>query len=146
MLGSLFDNGPPVRFEFWDSSSVGPNDSPGVVVFRSPNALRRLVWSPGELGMARAFITGELAIAGDVSGVLRVLHDHAISTRRLAPKGLIRAIAAAQHLGTLGRPLPPPLEETRLRGRRHSKARDAAAVTGHYDVGNGVYELVLVVF
>jgi cyclopropane-fatty-acyl-phospholipid synthase len=41
------------------------------------------------------------------------------------------------------RPLPPPDEEVRLRGRRHSKARDAAAISHHYDVSNTFYRLVL---
>ena len=41
------------------------------------------------------------------------------------------------------RPPPPPPEEARLRGRRHSKVRDAAAIAHHYDVSNRFYELVL---
>jgi cyclopropane-fatty-acyl-phospholipid synthase len=49
----------------------------------------------------------------------------------------------AKRLGVLGPPLPPPPEEARLRGRRHSKERDAAAVAHHYDVSNEFYRLVL---
>ncbi len=41
------------------------------------------------------------------------------------------------------RPLPPPPEEARLRGRRHSKARDASAIAHHYDVSNEFYRIVL---
>ena len=41
------------------------------------------------------------------------------------------------------RPLPPPPEEARLRGRRHSKDRDAAAIAHHYDVSNDFYRMVL---
>ena len=41
------------------------------------------------------------------------------------------------------KPLPPPPEEAHLRGRRHSKERDAAAIQHHYDVSNEFYELVL---
>ncbi len=41
------------------------------------------------------------------------------------------------------RRLPPPPEEARLRGRRHSPERDAAAIAHHYDVSNRFYELVL---
>ena len=45
--------------------------------------------------------------------------------------------------GVLGRPLPPPPEEARLHGGRHSVRRDAAAIEHHYDVGNDFYRLVL---
>src|SRR5207248_1354110 len=55
----------------------------------------------------------------------------------------VRALGAARHLGALGRPLPPPPEEARLHGRRHSRARDAAAIAHHYDVSNDFYRLVL---
>jgi cyclopropane-fatty-acyl-phospholipid synthase len=37
----------------------------------------------------------------------------------------------------------PPAEEVRLRGKRHSRARDAAAIAHHYDVSNEFYRLVL---
>src|ERR1019366_1439427 len=37
----------------------------------------------------------------------------------------------------------PPPEEARPRGWRHSKRRDAQAISHHYDVGNDFYRLVL---
>jgi cyclopropane-fatty-acyl-phospholipid synthase len=55
---------------------------------------------------------------------------------------VLRAATAAGGVRAL-RPLPPPPEEVRLRGRRHSRARDAAAVRHHYDVSNDFYRLVL---
>src|SRR2546423_4552296 len=57
-------------------------------------------------------------------------------------RGFPGALSAARRFGALGRPLPPPPEEARLSGRRHSKARDAAAVAHHYDVSNEFYRLV----
>jgi cyclopropane-fatty-acyl-phospholipid synthase len=51
---------------------------------------------------------------------------------------VLRLVGAAG----LRRPTPPP-EEARLHGRRHSKARDAAAIAHHYDVSNEFYRLVL---
>jgi cyclopropane-fatty-acyl-phospholipid synthase len=60
---------------------------------------------------------------------------------KLTPKQLV---AAAREIGVKNlRPLPPPPEEARLRGRRHSVARDRAAVSHHYDVSNEFYRLVL---
>ena len=51
----------PVRLQAWDGSVAGPEDGP-LVVLRSPDALRRLLWHPGELGAAQAYVTGELDV------------------------------------------------------------------------------------
>ena len=55
--------GLPVRLRAWDGSEAGPADAP-VVVLRSRRALRRLLWQPGELGLAQAYVTGELDVDG----------------------------------------------------------------------------------
>lgn len=52
--------------------------------------------------------------------------------------------AALRLLGPAGlRPLRPPAEEARLRGRRHGRERDASAIAHHYDVSNAFYRTVL---
>ena len=38
------------------------------MILRSPRALRRLLWSPGELGLAQAYVTGDLDVEGDLDG------------------------------------------------------------------------------
>ncbi|MBJ7352555.1 MAG: SAM-dependent methyltransferase, partial [Rhodococcus sp.] len=53
----------PVRLQAWDGSVAGDALAPKVMV-RSPSALRRLLWSPGELGAAQAYVTGELDVDG----------------------------------------------------------------------------------
>ncbi len=53
----------PVRLTAWDGSSAGPEDAPHVTL-RSPDAVRRMVWHPGELGAAQAYVTGELDVEG----------------------------------------------------------------------------------
>jgi cyclopropane-fatty-acyl-phospholipid synthase len=63
----------PIRLRAWDGSEVGPQGRP-VAVIRSPQALRRLFWRPGELGLARAYITGELDVEGDLTEGLRLVH------------------------------------------------------------------------
>jgi cyclopropane-fatty-acyl-phospholipid synthase len=138
----------PVRLQAWDGSVAGPEDAPLVVV-RSPQAVRRLVWAPGELGLARAYVAGELDAEGDLYASFAALS----STGRLAPgeapgPSLGERLALARTglaLGVVGREPPPPPEEVRLRryGRRHSRRRDAAAVSHHYDIGNDFYRLVL---
>jgi cyclopropane-fatty-acyl-phospholipid synthase len=134
----------PVRFEFWDGSGLGPSDGIGTLRIRSIDAVRRILWAPGELGVARAFVSGDLSVEGDLYALLRVLHD--ASPRQLHRVGL-RALptvaSAARRLGALGPPPPPPAEECRPTGRRHSPSRDAKVISHHYDVGNDFYRLVL---
>jgi cyclopropane-fatty-acyl-phospholipid synthase len=143
-LGTLFGRALPVRFVFWDGSATGPNPGPGTVTIRSPDVLRRLLWSPDELGIARAFVAGELDLEGDLYGALRALHNAAPRGVRLGPRSLLSAVGAAVRAGGLGPPIAPPGAEMRTgRARRHSKRRDAAAIDHHYNVGNDFYRLVL---
>jgi cyclopropane-fatty-acyl-phospholipid synthase len=134
---------PPIRIELWDGSAIGPLSSPGVLRVRSPMALRRLLWAPGELGLARAYVTGDLDLDGDIFESLEALRDAVTLDPSLAVKLAPRALTAARATGALGLPLPAPAEEARPRGRRHSPERDADSVRHHYDVGNDFYELVL---
>ncbi|MDF2825454.1 MAG: cyclopropane-fatty-acyl-phospholipid synthase, partial [Mycobacterium sp.] len=60
----------PVRLRTWDGTESGPRDAP-VVVLRNRRALRRLLWAPNELGLARAYVTGDLDVEGDLSEALR---------------------------------------------------------------------------
>ena len=108
------------------------------IVLRSPDALRRIATAPGELGFARAYVAGDLDIEGDVYEALALLERRRASPISSASSSRSRAI-----LGSL--PFAPCLlrPRRRLRGRRHSKARDAAAIAHHYDVSNRFYRLVL---
>jgi cyclopropane-fatty-acyl-phospholipid synthase len=129
----------PVRLEAWDGTAMGPEDAPARIVLRSRDALRRIVTAPGELGFARAYVAGDLDVEGDLFAALALRER--LPNVRLGGRQLLEAIRLLD-LGDL-KPLPPPLEEVRLRGRRHSKERDAAAIAAHYDVGNDFYALVL---
>ncbi|HXY43946.1 MAG TPA: cyclopropane-fatty-acyl-phospholipid synthase family protein [Acidimicrobiales bacterium] len=143
LMARLFPRGLPVRFVFWDGSSLGPKSGAGRVTLHSPNALRRLLWAPGELGVARAFVAGDLDAEGDAYEILRLLHQ-AANSELSGGFGLVAAaLRAAGRLRVLGPPPAPPAEESRLRGRQHSPRRDRQAVTHHYDVGNEFYQLVL---
>jgi cyclopropane-fatty-acyl-phospholipid synthase len=137
----------PIVIGFWDGSEIASTSSSARIAFRSPTALRRLLWSPGELGLARAYVAGELELDGDIYAALD-LHDALAGGRervenRLGLAGRLAVLRAAARVGALGRNPPPPPEEVHLRGRLHSKARDAAAVSHHYDISNEFYRLVL---
>jgi cyclopropane-fatty-acyl-phospholipid synthase len=138
----------PVRIRCWDGSTAGDPDTGATIVLRRPRALRRLLWAPGELGLVRAYVCGDLDVEGDIFAVLD-LPDVIARIARHQAVGLtggqrLRAVAMAGRLGVLGPPPRPPSEEVRhARGALHSKARDSASVSHHYDVGNDFYRLVL---
>jgi cyclopropane-fatty-acyl-phospholipid synthase len=140
LVDDVLGGGLPIAVEAYDGSRSGPVDAPATIVIRSPDALRRIVTAPGELGLARAYVSGDLELQGSIWALLE-LRDR-IPDVQLEPKMMLRLV---RELGGWRevRPLPPPDEEVRLRGRRHSKARDAAAISHHYDVSNAFYRLVL---
>ena len=130
----------PVRVAFWDGTQFGQGEH--TLAVRSPEAIKRLLWAPGELGLGRAYVCGEIDFDGDVVELLHALRPAGPRVRnplRLAPA----AVAVAAKLGVVGKPPEPPEEEVRPRGVLHSKERDAQAVSHHYDVGNDFYRLVL---
>ena len=132
----------PVRLEFWDGSALGPDDAKGTVRVKSPIALRRIMWAPNELGPGRAYVAGEVDVDGDFFALIELLKPAGLHLRSSAG-AIPAAVRAAMRLGLVGLPPTPPPEEASQRGRRHSKARDAEAISHHYDVGNEFYELVL---
>lgn len=141
---SILGPAPPVRFELWDQSVLGPDDAAVTLQVRSPDAIRRILWAPGELGIARAYVCGDLDFEeADVIEVLRVLRSLAPERSTVNRELLREAASAARQLGLIGRPLAPPPEEARPRGVMHSKRRDAQVVGHHYDVSNDFYRLVL---
>ncbi|HTW98289.1 MAG TPA: class I SAM-dependent methyltransferase [Acidimicrobiales bacterium] len=160
---------PPVAFRFWDGSVLGAAQAPATIVVRSPLALRYLLWAPGELGLGRAYVSGELDLEGDVYAALSLRErlgapprEHPVGAVDPARDGAepascrdgdprlrvgitdrLRLLGAARRIGALGLPPPAPPEEARLSGRRHSRERDAAAIAHHYDISNDFYRLVL---
>jgi cyclopropane-fatty-acyl-phospholipid synthase len=142
LLAHFFGGAPPVRFEFWDGTALGPRKGDTLQV-RSPNAVRRLLWAPSELGLARAFVMGDIEFEGDIFSLLAALHAASPDRIHVGSRLPWQAIQAARRLGVIGRPLPPPPEEAAPHGRLHSPSRDAQAVQHHYDVSNDFYAMVL---
>ena len=138
----------PVRVRAWDGSEAGPADGP-MLKLRSRRALRRLLWAPGELGLARAYVSGDLDIASDVDGDLaegfrRVWASAAdVPSVALTARDRLAAAGVAVRLGAFGPPPAPPAAEARLSGPRHTRRRDRAAIAHHYDLSNDFYALLL---
>lgn len=136
----------PLQIRCWDGSEAGPPDASVRLVLRRRRALRRLLWAPNELGIARCFVSGDLDVETDFFETLSQLErvvgqqfgslDVAGATKR-------DMIKAGLRLRAFGPPPKPPAEEIRMGGRLHSKRRDAEAISHHYDVGNDFYSLVL---
>jgi cyclopropane-fatty-acyl-phospholipid synthase len=143
VIEDLLGDDLPIAVEAYDGTRMGRPDADATLVVRSPAALQRLLTAPGELGFARAYVEGHLDVEGDIFAAL-ALRDHLPEVRlnRRQWVDMLRLATAAGGLRAL-RPLPPPPEEARLRGRRHSRARDAEAIAHHYDVSNQFYRLVL---
>lgn len=140
----LLGHGLPLRVRAWDGSEVGPPDAPALVL-RNRRALRRILWHPDEIGLARAYVSGDLDLDGDVfegleRGAVLARRDAFVDVSRRERLGMLRTAAG---LGVLGPPPGPPQEEVSLHGRLHSRTRDSAAVRHHYDVGNDFYRHLL---
>ena len=140
----LFGGTLPVRLRAWDGSLSGPAGVP-TVHLASPDALRRLLARPGELGLAQAYVTGEIDVEGDLLEALRRVWRavRAGDTRRPGVREVVAGLRLAGTLGVLGLPPAPPASQARLRGRRHSPARDRDAIAHHYDLSNEFYALIL---
>ncbi|WP_159619784.1 SAM-dependent methyltransferase [Arthrobacter zhaoguopingii] len=139
----------PLRLRAWDGSEAGPSGAP-VIEFRSRRGLRRMLWSPNQLGLSRAYVAGDIDGPGDLfesfsalSSVGKFAELKAFRPPTLGERSAL--LRTAVRVGALGLPPAPPPEEVNVTrfGRQHSKKRDAAAISSHYDVGNDFYALVL---
>src|SRR6516225_7149417 len=136
----------PVEFTAYDGSHAGSPGSPVKITVRSPVAVAYLAQAPGELGLARAYVAGHLDVDGDMYETLTRMTKAQSSNLSLAEK--LRLLQALGGPRLLVHRMPPPPQEVRqhrrwLTGRRHSKGRDARAISHHYDVSNRFYEGVL---
>jgi len=128
-----------IEFRAYDGSRSGPLGAPNSVEVRAPRAVSYLVQSRADLGLARAYITGDLEVHGDLFEMLRRLWRNTDGTLSWRERWqILRSLERRSF-----RPVAPPANELRLRGRRHSRRRDAAAVSHHYDVSNRFYEWIL---
>src|ERR1700727_306571 len=139
-----------LRFTAYDGSSAGAETAVLGMDLLTPRGLTYLATAPGELGLARAYVSGDIEARGvhpgDPYDVLKLLADKVEFTRP-SPRllaSIIRSVGIEHLL-----PASPPPQEVLPRwrriaeGLRHSKARDAEAIHHHYDVSNSFYEWVL---
>ena len=122
------------------SDAVAHRTTATRVVVAGPDAVARLLWPPSPDALAEAYLRRDIDIEGDIWAAVD-------AGRSFDPRRLGRDIARLARLGLRLRqgmsPAPPPRRVARLSGRRHSRARDLAAVRFHYDVGNVFFALWL---
>ncbi|HEV2059647.1 MAG TPA: cyclopropane-fatty-acyl-phospholipid synthase family protein [Solirubrobacteraceae bacterium] len=132
----------PFELNFWDGSTLPSTNGVSGPVFsaRSPRAVAHALRAPGQLGLSRAYVSGELAV-DDIDALLDLLRGWTPPPiDRTARRRLL--LAAVRAAGIM-RPPRPPGVELRPRGTRHSVERDARAVRHHYDVANEFFALFL---
>ena len=142
-VSAVFNNELPFRVEAYDGSVALPSaNSAGhdlTLKILRREALTRVLTHPGELGVARAYVAGDL----DIDGELDALFDLKVPPlRSLLKIENLRALLSVVGVDTL-RPIAPPSIEAKQRGSLHSRSRDRQAISHHYDVSNNFYEMVL---
>ena len=127
-----------IEFVAYDGSRAGTPGAPLRVEVKSERAIQAMAGAPGQLGLARAFVNGDLDIDGDVYETFDALYSGVRKPGLAEYSKLARRFSKAAL-----RRLPPPPEEVRLAGRPHAKNRDADAISHHYDVSNRFYGWLL---
>lgn len=154
LLGAVLGPDLPVTIRAWDGSHArmsADTADPVIITVHSRRAVRYVLASPNQIGLARAYVTGQLTVDGDLDRALAILF-HALgpvksSSRASAMarlwQGAHGSLSDVPPLWGLG-PVPrPPTVEARLHGPRHSRSRDHAAIRHHYDLDNDFYRLLL---
>lgn len=129
--------GRDVAVRLWDGSAVAAPEAPFTLVLATPFGLRAALTPPLTLSPGRAFVEGWIDFEGDVERAIDLLER---SVDRLSKLALAKLVAMLARL-----PAPPRVDEdgVHLAGKRHTKARDAAAVGFHYDQPVAFYRTFL---
>ena len=150
LIAAITEGEPPLRISAYDGSSIGPSGAAIELHLANERGLRYMLTAPGEFGMARAYVAGDLELSGVHPGdPYEALRAFSAWKVRRPPVGEIAEACARDRVGAGCCPPEPPPEEApprwqrTLHGLRHSRGRDATAISTHYDVSNAFYEKVL---
>ena len=138
-VAGVFDGEPPFRIEAYDGSVAGPLDAPLTVRFLRQDAITRALTRPGELGIARAYVAGDIELDGALDSLFSLEMP---PLRTVMNVSNIRSLLNQTGFSVL-KPIAPPTIEARQKGLLHSKSRDKQAISHHYDVSNEFYEMIL---
>jgi cyclopropane-fatty-acyl-phospholipid synthase len=131
----------PFTIRFWDGTDLESTNGGGPTFFvRSPAAAAQVLRAPGQLGLGRAYVTGDLEV-DELDEVMGVLNEWRPPPLERGTKA--RLLLAAARAAGVTKPPPVPIAELRPRGRRHSAERDARSVRHHYDLPKEFFGLFL---
>ncbi|MGV3208220.1 class I SAM-dependent methyltransferase [Corynebacterium sp. 11266D000AW] len=144
----------PFYWTAFDGSSTGNPDSQYHVSINNVEGLSYIATAPGDVGLARAFVTDGITVKGEhlahPYGIFDALHEMYRKFERPDTSTLLKIVRSLASMGAIQ---IQPVPEAERAGRfermlrqglsRHSKARDADVISDHYDVGNDFYELFL---
>ena len=113
IFDALVDGEIPIRLKAYDGSSTGSADSPYILDIRTPRGINYLATAPGDLGMARAYISGDMTASGvhpgDPYGLLK-----AMSEMKFRRPSALALLTIARSLGWEQlRPVAPPQQPGR---------------------------------
>jgi cyclopropane-fatty-acyl-phospholipid synthase len=142
-VATVFNNQLPFRVEAYDGSVAEPTvvSSANSVTLKilSRDAITRVLTHPGELGLARAYVAGDIEVEGELDPIFELSMP---PIHQLLSANNLRSLLSVVGVSAL-KPLAPPAIEAKQRGVMHSRARDRQAISHHYDVSNRFYEMVL---
>ncbi len=101
LIESLLGDDLPIGFTAYDGTRLGPADPRATIVVRSRHALQRIATAPGELGLAHAYVAGDIDFEGDIFAALEVrtrMEGARVGWREILdilPRGRPRRAAAA---------------------------------------------------
>ncbi len=124
----------PFEVEFWDGTRLPATDGNGATPhfrLRSPRAIAHALRAPGQLGVGRAYVTGEIDV-DDIDAVIRLLDTW--QPPPLARANRVRLALAAVRACGITRPPAVPRAELKPKGSRRTRERDARSVRHHYDL------------
>ena len=142
VLSQVVAPGLPLAFDAYDGSRAGPGDALCRVTIKDRRALNCIATAPGDLGLARAYVSGYLDLEGDMYTCLMMVANEHVGALTWSDRLKVLRGLGPQIL----KPIPPPPQEARpgvLWGLRHSLKRDSKAISHHYDVSNTFYEWLL---
>ncbi|MBJ7609863.1 MAG: class I SAM-dependent methyltransferase [Candidatus Dormibacteraeota bacterium] len=127
------------RLVLWDGRTAGSDRPTFTIALRSHAAVDRLLSGVPEKAFGRAYVEGLIDVA-PLEPFLEPLAAAPIAHLFRAWPAIATAL-----LGLGGRPHGAPIleAEARLRGIRHSRQRDAEAISHHYDLPPEFYALFL---
>ncbi|HUA08957.1 MAG TPA: class I SAM-dependent methyltransferase [Candidatus Acidoferrales bacterium] len=124
----------------WDGSTLASTTgrTDFTLVVNEPGALRTAFTPPLERNAGAIFAAGSLDVEGDLTAAIARINDAANARR--SPLRTARIALRMLRLPRERRPVPPGAH---LHGKLHSRARDRAAISYHYDHPVGFYRSFL---